>query len=126
MRGRLAARLVCVTTRNTPKPSDPWKPLFEAGLRPNVSERDEIRWVAAYLFTSLDLIPLEGVPSLAAVTMLRVYREAPALFFDKMYSKVIPSREDINRLSKGDDGGSALDDHLETVAAAAAAAGATS
>lgn len=105
------------------KPADPWAGLMTASKRPNAaSERDEIRWATANIYVPLDQIDLTTVPSMAAVSLLRTYRDRPDQLFDKLYTKILPSKEEVNRLSLGSDDGVELVEYLETIAAAAEAA----
>lgn len=112
-------------TTSSPRsnPTDPFRRLSESAKRPNAaSERDEIRWACAYITSPLEDIPTDSVPSRAAVELLRAFRENPTDLFKSMYAKILPSKEEVNRLAKRSDDGEALLEHLYAVAAASAAA----
>lgn len=57
---------------------------------------------------------------MAAVSLLRTFRENPADLFKSMYAKILPSRDEVNRLAASSDDGEALVEHIEAVAALAA------
>ena len=99
------------------KPIDAWARLAAAAKRPNASsERDEIRWASAYIYSPLDEIPIDAVPSVAAVSLLRAFRESPTDLFKSMYAKILPSKEEVNRVAKRSDDGDALTAHIDAVA----------
>lgn len=53
---------------------------------------------------------------------MRAFRENPTDLFKSMYAKILPSKEEVNRLAKRSDDGEALTDHIDAVAAASRAA----
>lgn len=100
---------------------DPYSSLMAAAKRANASsERDEIRWAVANVYTPLDQIDLDSIPSCAAVNLLRAYRDRPEKLFDSLYTKILPSKDEVNRLAAGSDDGVALLEHLDAIRAAAA------
>jgi hypothetical protein len=78
------------------------------------------------VYHPLPSIPTDSVPSVAAVSLLRAFRENPTDLFKSMYSKILPTKEEVNRLARKSDDGDDLLAHLDEIAAASEAAKGTS
>ncbi len=102
-----------------------WQTLLDAAPAREASERDQARWVANWIGCDPADVPTEGIPNKAAVHMLKwasgnaASRES---FYRNIYTKIMPSKSDIDRMDAKDGGAVGVIDLISRIEAASAEA----
>ena len=75
-----------------------WERLAADAKNVDVSEREQCRWVSQYIGTDPQMIPLGSAPNKASVALLRWANSSKTEFYRNVYSKMMPSKADMDKM----------------------------
>ena len=95
---------------------DPWANL--ARLVPQskrANARLEAEWVHGHMLADADEIDVESIPSRGAIALLKEARRLTGVFYERIWSKLLPSRAQIEKSERLEDDGRDVIETIERV-----------